>query len=166
MSTTEPPAVVPVSPAAPAAVPDLAERYARQVALPTALAVTAVYLLVCGPLALNHAMWIDEAQAFLLARDSHSLRELIYNLRYEGHPPLWHLLLYGVTRVFVSYHALQVFHLLLAATTVFLVARWSPLPWAARRTRWGRGPGGRGSADGRWGLSSDSCWRRRGRWWR
>ena len=47
---------------------------------------------------LRHTLWRDEAQAWLIARDSPSLAALIHNLGYEGHPPLWHLLLYTITR--------------------------------------------------------------------
>lgn len=47
---------------------------------------------------LRHTFWRDETQAWLIARDSSSLAVLIRNLHYETHPPLWHLLLYGITR--------------------------------------------------------------------
>lgn len=45
----------------------------------------------------KHTFWRDETEAWLIARDSHSLTALLHNLRYEGHPPLWNLVLYGVT---------------------------------------------------------------------
>jgi len=48
---------------------------------------------------LRHTFWRDETQAWLIARDSGSLTSLLHNLRYEPHPPLWHLLLYGITRL-------------------------------------------------------------------
>ena len=41
----------------------------------------------------SHAMWRDEIQAWLIVRDSHSLGDLLHNLRYEGHPALWYLVL-------------------------------------------------------------------------
>lgn len=41
----------------------------------------------------THVPWMDELQAVLLARDSRSLSDWYWNFRYEGHPPLWHLLL-------------------------------------------------------------------------
>jgi hypothetical protein len=41
----------------------------------------------------QHQMWRDEIQAWLIVRDSHGLAELFHNLRYEGHPALWYLLL-------------------------------------------------------------------------
>jgi hypothetical protein len=48
---------------------------------------------------LRHTFWRDESQAWLIARDSPTLAALIHNLRYEPHPPLWHLLLYPITRL-------------------------------------------------------------------
>jgi len=102
----------------------------RVLTLPHVL--TAVFLAVCGSLALTHALWIDEAQAFLIARDSRSLRELFANLRYEGHPPLWHLLLYGLTRFTTRPESMQVLHLAMAGASVYLVARFSPLPPLAK----------------------------------
>ena len=41
----------------------------------------------------THAPWADELQATALARESHSVADLYWNFRYEGHAPLWHLLL-------------------------------------------------------------------------
>jgi hypothetical protein len=48
---------------------------------------------------LKHTFWRDESQAWLIARDSPTLVSLMQNLRYEPHPPLWHLLLYAITRL-------------------------------------------------------------------
>lgn len=48
---------------------------------------------------LRHTFWRDETQAWLIARDSPTFAALIRNLRYEPHPPLWHLLLYCITRL-------------------------------------------------------------------
>ena len=45
----------------------------------------------------GHAMWRDEIQAWLIARDSASLSELIGNLAYEGHPLGWYLILWPLT---------------------------------------------------------------------
>lgn len=49
--------------------------------------------------AARHTFWRDETQAWLIARDSTSIASLIHNLRYEGHPPLWHLLLYSIAKL-------------------------------------------------------------------
>lgn len=40
-----------------------------------------------------HEPWYDEAQAWLIARDA-SLKDILFILpHYEGHPPIWHLIL-------------------------------------------------------------------------
>lgn len=50
-----------------------------------------------------HETWYDEAQAYLIARDA-SLHDILFYLpHYEGHPPLWHLLLKGVIALGVPY---------------------------------------------------------------
>lgn len=88
--------------------------------------VTGLFLLLGGGVMLHHELWRDEVQAWLLARDSASVGELLVNMKYEGHPALWHLLLMPLTRMFATPVAMQVLHLLLATATVYLFARWSP----------------------------------------
>ena len=46
----------------------------------------------------RHAMWRDELQAFMVAAASNTPLDLFAKLKYEGHPGLWHLLLWVVTR--------------------------------------------------------------------
>ena len=41
----------------------------------------------------KHEPWEDEAQAWLLARDSGLVELLFKNIGYEGHPGLWHVIL-------------------------------------------------------------------------
>jgi hypothetical protein len=77
-------------------------------------------------------MWRDELQAWLLAAGSGSLPELFHNLRYEGHPALWHLLLFAVSRVTDALWPMQVLHLAIAAAAVFLFARNAPFSRRAR----------------------------------
>lgn len=49
-----------------------------------------------------HEPWYDEAQAFLIARDA-SLHDIFFVIpHYEGHPPLWHLLLLIPARLGLS----------------------------------------------------------------
>lgn len=88
--------------------------------------VTVVFLLVCGYGAAHHEMWRDEIQAWLLARDSASVFELFANMKYEGHPALWHLCLMPLSRISASPIMMQVFHLIIAAATVFLFTRYAP----------------------------------------
>ena len=97
-----------------------------------ALTVTAAFVFLAGWTAIHHEMWRDELQAWLLARDSASPFELFRQMKYEGHPALWHLLLMPLTRLTWSPEIMQVFHLAIAATTVWLVARYAPFPQPLR----------------------------------
>lgn len=94
-----------------------------------ALGITTLFLIVGGYGAVHHEMWRDEIQAWLLARDSTSVFNLFANMKYEGHPALWHLCLMPLTRITSSPFIMQVFHLLIAATTVFLFTRYAPFHW-------------------------------------
>jgi hypothetical protein len=50
-------------------------------------------------LVLTHQPWLDEWQALQISLQSPTLSALLENLRYEGHPPVWYLLLRGVGSV-------------------------------------------------------------------
>lgn len=75
---------------------------------------------------LNHEMWRDELQAWLIAKESRSLLELVRNMRYDGHPPLWYLLLYGLSRLTDNPAAMQALHLAIATATAYVFARFAP----------------------------------------
>ncbi|MGB3532886.1 MAG: hypothetical protein WBA13_05150 [Microcoleaceae cyanobacterium] len=75
---------------------------------------------------LHHEIWRDEFQAWLLARDSASLIELFQNMRYEGHPGLWHLCLYGLSQITNNPLIMQVFHLFISSIIVCLIVKFSP----------------------------------------
>ncbi len=46
----------------------------------------------------KHTFWRDESEVWLVARISTSISSLLHNARYEGHPPLWYLVNYAITR--------------------------------------------------------------------
>lgn len=75
---------------------------------------------------INHEMWLDELQAWVIARDSSSFLELLKNLRYEGHPALWHMGLHLISRLTYDPTYMQFFHLLIATCSVYVFARFSP----------------------------------------
>src|SRR4030095_13474015 len=74
----------------------------------------------------HHEMWRDEYQAWLVARDAHSIPELFANLKYEGNPALWHLLLYALTAVTSDPRAMQVLNYLLAVGAVAVISFRAP----------------------------------------
>ena len=61
---------------------------------------------VTGVLALQivltacHRPWLDELQALQLSVQSSDIAKLLLNLRYEGHPPLWYLILRSLAPLF------------------------------------------------------------------
>ena len=77
---------------------------------------------------LHHAMWRDELNPWLLARDSHSFVELFQNIKYEGHPGLWYLCLYGLTQFTSNPVVMQLIHLLIATGSIYLFLQFSPFP--------------------------------------
>jgi hypothetical protein len=65
-------------------------------------------------------------QSWAIARSSTSLTNLWHNRAYEGHPPLWHLILFGLTRFTTDVRAMQVITWAVAATTAALLLFRSP----------------------------------------
>jgi len=87
---------------------------------------TASFLVLATLGALHHEMWRDELHGWLVARDSANLWNVFQVTRYEAHFVLWRVLLFGITRFTHNPFALQILSLLLATTTVWIVARFSP----------------------------------------
>src|SRR4028118_1736800 len=75
---------------------------------------------------LNHSMWRDELNVWLITRDSHSVEELFYNIKYEGHPALWYLCLYLLNQFSSNPVTMQIFHLLISTGLIYIFIRFSP----------------------------------------
>ncbi len=75
---------------------------------------------------LNHEMWRDELRAWVLVQQSSSFAELFQQINNEGHPALWYVCLYGLTRLSSSYLAMQVFHGAIATSIIYIIHRYSP----------------------------------------
>ncbi len=69
---------------------------------------------------LNHEIWLDESHHWLLARDSNSLSNLIINTNSEGHPILWNILLFYITRFTLNPYWMQLFHILISTSAVLI----------------------------------------------
>lgn len=92
--------------------------------------VAAVALLQIALIA-THDYFVDEWQALQIAVQSPDLAALLANLRYEGHPPLWYLLLGALAAIVGPGTTLAAASLLCSLTTLALVAGRAPLPrWA------------------------------------
>ncbi|MBN1674152.1 MAG: hypothetical protein JXR37_24095 [Kiritimatiellae bacterium] len=74
----------------------------------------------------RHEMWRDELQAWLIAKDSGSVAELFRNMRYEGHPALWHAALFLLSRATPHPFAMQLLHAALATAAAALFLAFAP----------------------------------------
>ncbi|NLC78238.1 MAG: hypothetical protein GX683_00685 [Ruminococcaceae bacterium] len=84
-----------------------------------------LYLVFC------HESWRDEAQAWLIARDL-SISGIFYQMRFEGHPCLWHLLLVPLTRLGLPYATMKILSLIIVTASVFVLLRYSSFHPAVR----------------------------------
>ncbi|MBD2496417.1 hypothetical protein [Nostoc sp. FACHB-280] len=75
---------------------------------------------------LNHAMWRDELNPWLIVRDSESFTALIANIKYEGHPVLWYFSLAFLRIIADNPLIMQLFHLSITITAVLIFYLYSP----------------------------------------
>ncbi|TAE58645.1 MAG: hypothetical protein EAZ87_12605 [Nostocales cyanobacterium] len=78
---------------------------------------------------LNHSMWRDELNPWLIVRDSKSFTDLINNINYEGHPVLWYFSLAFLRKITDNPIIMQLFHLGLAISSVILLWLYSPFSY-------------------------------------
>jgi hypothetical protein len=69
----------------------------------------------------HHEPWFDEIQQWLIVQASHSIPDLIYQKRYEGHPALWYILLYGIKVLFNKFEYIWVLHFLISSANAALL---------------------------------------------
>ena len=79
-----------------------------------------------------HEPWRDETHSWLIARLSQSLPQLFHNIRYEGHPVLWYLILYLVKPVSGKFEMAQVVHWLISGAAGWLLLTRAPFPYRVR----------------------------------
>jgi hypothetical protein len=93
-----------------------------------AIIVTVAYALVTGAFMVHHVMWRDEWHYWMVAREATSLFDLWHNTRTNGHPGLWPLMLFTLSRFSRNPALMQVLHLILAVTGVFIFLGFARLP--------------------------------------
>ena len=84
----------------------------------------AVFVLYCAATAfgaLVHEPWWDEIQAWLIARDASVGELLTRQAAYEGHPPLWHLLLMVPAKLGLPFGSMKVLAWLAGVFGVWLL---------------------------------------------
>jgi hypothetical protein len=85
-----------------------------------------VYVAAISVLSFFHEYWRDELQPYMLVRGSNSIRELLNNSRYEGHPSLWFIMLFGLKIFGSGMLPMKVLHLLIASLTAWIILRYGP----------------------------------------
>lgn len=92
----------------------------------------AIYSVVLAIATFKHEPWLDEAQAWLIARDCSLKDILLRHLHYEGTPGLWHVFLWLLVKAHVSYAGMHWATAAVAVITVAIFLRYSPFPPAFR----------------------------------
>lgn len=75
---------------------------------------------------LNHSMWRDELNPWLIVRDSESFADLLESIHYEGHPVLWYFSLALLRNIADTPVVMQLFHLAIATGSVAIFWLYSP----------------------------------------
>lgn len=75
---------------------------------------------------LHHEVWLDEAHHWLLARDSSTIKELIFNARYDGHPLLWNILLFIITRFTHEVFFMQLLNIIFSSIAIIIFLKKAP----------------------------------------
>jgi hypothetical protein len=76
----------------------------------------------------RHAPWLDEYQAWLIAIEAPTLRDVLRNIRFEGHPPVWHIMLWCVQRFSHDVGAMQVLQALISFACGAIILTQAPFP--------------------------------------
>lgn len=97
-----------------------------KLSLTSSLLLFVLFIFCAATAAAYHEIWVDEAHHWLLGRDSSSISNMIFNARYEGHPVLWNLVLYLITRITLEPIWMQYANLVIASIAVFLFLRSAP----------------------------------------
>ena len=91
-----------------------------------------LYVVIIGLLQFYHTIDGDETQAWLIARDSESLWKMYSLMGYEGHPGLWHTILFPFARSGVPFQVIYFLNHLFAITAIVLWLRFAPFPLFVR----------------------------------
>ena len=91
-----------------------------------AASLTAVFLTLAGLSASKHELWRDEMQAWLIGRDLPTPAAVIAQAHYEGAPPLWNLMLWGLNQISTAPELMQLATWLIAGLTFFIICYWAP----------------------------------------
>ena len=81
---------------------------------------------------LHHELWGDELHSWNIAKGSISYPELISNIRYEGHPPLWYTILWAISKFTHQVEYMQLIHWIIACCVAFVILFLSPFSFVTK----------------------------------
>jgi len=73
----------------------------------------------------HHELWGDEIHSWNIAKASGTLSELFSNTRYEGHPPVWYLILFAISKATHNPLYMQWAHVVICGALAFLLLFYS-----------------------------------------
>src|SRR6185312_16002622 len=74
----------------------------------------------------HHEMWRDELQVWLVGASAHNYGEFLRNMANECNPFGWYFLDFVLSRFTEDPIIAQIFHMLLATGTVYMIAKYAP----------------------------------------
>lgn len=89
------------------------------------VAVMTIYTILACIIVFTHEPFRDEAQAWLIARDT-NIFEMFSLSKYEGSPMLWHVLVNVLTTLRLPYISINIMHLILNLIAVYLLNKYAP----------------------------------------
>lgn len=96
--------------------------------------VLCLYCVLKAVMGIFHEPWFDEAVAWQIAREATFKDILLTVPHYEGHPPLWHLVLAPFAKLGAPYElSLVLVSLVFMALAMFLILWYAPFP---RLVKW------------------------------
>jgi hypothetical protein len=75
---------------------------------------------------LHHQPWGDELHSWNIAKGSTSFFNLVYNTRYEGHPPLWYIMLWCISKCSHNILYMQLLQAVIAILVVLIILFYAP----------------------------------------
>jgi len=80
----------------------------------------------------HHEFWADELHSWNIAKASTSFSDLIANIQYEGHPPVWYIILWFISKFTHNITCIQLPQSIIICLVVFIVLFFSPFAVSTR----------------------------------
>jgi hypothetical protein len=91
-----------------------------------AVIITSLFFITALIGILNHEMWLDEYQAWLVSRYCGSLANLWNDLKFEGHLITYHIILYYISSIIDNPASIQYLNLLFGTGSIYILTKYSP----------------------------------------